>query len=477
MHFNYPYDYENETCEIQFFQVTPTDKYNYKINEKPIASVQLKPEGVDVNLQDITNLDKDEAFAYKIVRKDKNGKIVWEGADTGVKTKLGTNGEYVFRVHQDRALKDVKDKNGNLLYSYESQDYKDDSVSNYKYTLVSRKGTTPTVQGAMYMAIPDSYKPGVKYDPITGKISYDKQAQIDAESTPRTFSNKYGGSFAAFIEAIPELKQRYKYLLTTPIANGDNVSHHSYWNKNNKQISSTQGDTELFGRLMRELYKNGMGYVYDGTFTSEGLEGIHLQYALRWANKNPQSYYWFRMNGIQDGALGLGVVPENKENFRVRLINTPYEYIQREDGTITKKANIETYDAKKDINELTINSHDDTNMVYRFPLNDTNIKELDKNIENINELNKKYDKNIKLDSAEGSMMLAEFSNFKLDKKTEGGFVTWDANTDMAKMNYHISGYDEKNLMAIPNRAQRYHEQQIIIRGTKEVQDMAIQAGQ
>lgn len=28
-----------------------------------------------------------------------------------------------------------------------------------------------------------------------------------------------------------------------------------------------------------------MKYVYDGTFTSEGLEGIHFQYALRWAEK------------------------------------------------------------------------------------------------------------------------------------------------------------------------------------------------
>lgn len=485
MHFNYPYDYENETCEIQFFQVTPTEKYNYKINEAPIASVQLKPEGVDVNLQDITTLDGDETFAYKIVRKDKkSGNVIWEGADTGVKTKLGKDGEYVFRVSDGRAWKN--ESKVDINYSYETNEY-NDLVSNYKYTLVSRKGTTPTVQGAMYMAIADSYKPGVKYDPITGKITYDRQAQINAEKTPRTFSNKYGGTFAAFIEAIPELKQRYKYLITPPIANGDDVSHHGYWNKNNKQIASTQGDTELFGRLMRELYKNGMGYVYDGTFTSEGLEGIHFQYALRWANKNPQSYYWFRMSGINDGPLGLGVVPENKENFRVRFINTPYNYEQKDDGTIIKKANpdydstkesyIETYDAKKEVNELSVNSHDDTNMVYRFPLNDTNIRELDKNIESINNLNKKYGKNIKLDSAEASIMLSEFSNFKLDKKTEGGFVTWDANTDMAKMNYHVSGYDEKNLMAISDRTQRFHEQQMIIRGAKEVQDMAIQAGQ
>ena len=56
-------------------------------------------------------------------------------------------------------------------------------------------------------------------------------------------------------------------------------------------------------------------------------------------------------------------------------------------------------------------------------------------------------------------MAAQFSNFKIDKKTEGGFVTWDANTDMVKMNYGISGYDEKLLQAIVSRSERDYEKQ------------------
>ena len=37
MKFNYPYNYkEGEECEIQFFKATPTENYNYKIDEKPI---------------------------------------------------------------------------------------------------------------------------------------------------------------------------------------------------------------------------------------------------------------------------------------------------------------------------------------------------------------------------------------------------------------------------------------------------------
>ena len=98
MRFNYPYDSDKENCEIHIYKAVPTEKYDYKLSEKPIAVINLKPEGVDVNLQDITSLDKDAPFAYKVVRKDKStGNVIWEGADTGVKIKP-QNGEYVNRV-------------------------------------------------------------------------------------------------------------------------------------------------------------------------------------------------------------------------------------------------------------------------------------------------------------------------------------------------------------------------------------------
>ncbi len=505
MKFNYPYDSDKETCEVQIFRAVPTEKYNYKIDETPLTSFFLKPEGIEVNLQDITNLDKDAPFAYKIVRKNKEtGEIVYEGPDTGVKIKsLGD--EYGFRIHNDKTWHQVKDKDGNVTKAYERYQ---DPVENYKYTLVTRKGTTPMVQGAGYLAIPDSFKPGAMYrgfsEPNTGEIYYDSNYQKEMEGAIRTFSNRFDGSIAGLQKGIPYLKQNgYKVLFTTPIANGDSVSSHSYWNKNNMQIASRMGNTENFASFFRDLYSNGMKYVYDGTFTSEGLEGIHFQHALRWAEKKPQSYYWFRMNSIKDTNLGLGVVPQNSKNLRHRIINAPYKYELQADGTYKKIANsdydanketlyqiydasqagdeqvkaldkaIDTYKNIKSGNELSINSHDDTIINYVFQINP---KEYDNRIELINDLNKKEGKNIKLDTSEGTILASQFSNFKIDKKTEGGFVTWDANTDMVKMNYHISGYDEKLLKAMPDRAQRYHEQQMIERGAREVQDMAIQAG-
>ena len=507
MRFNYPYDSDNENCEVQIYNAIPTDKYDYKLSEKPIAVINLKPEGVDVNLQDITNLDKDAPFAYKVVRKDKTtGKVIWEGADTGIKIKL-QNGEYVNRTYvHNKGVFEQKDGSGNVTNVYE--DFVGDPISNYTHTLVSRKGTTPMVQGSGYLITPDSLMPGAKYkgfdDARTGEIYYDKEYQKEMEGVIKNFSNVYGGSIAGAEKIIPELKKAgYTYVFSTPMANGSKGWSLGYWNKNNMQVSPNMGNTENFASYFRELYKNGMKYVYDGTFTSEGLEGIHFQYALRWAEKNPQSYYWFRMTGLKDSNLGLGTVPKNKENLRHRVVNAPYNYKLQTDGTYKKVVNpnydsnketlfqiydasqvsdkqvrdldraIENYEKLSEGNALDINNHDDTVINFIFQIKP---QEYDNRIKIINELNKKFGKNINLDSADGTVMSAQFSNFRIDKKDEGGFVTWDANTDMAKMNYHISGYDEKILQAIVSQSQREHERMLTERGSKEVQDMAIQAG-
>ena len=78
MRFNYPYDSDKENCEIQIYSATPTEKLNYKLSQTPIATIPLKPEGVDVNLQNITNLDKNAPFAYKVVKKDKKWQVFTE---------------------------------------------------------------------------------------------------------------------------------------------------------------------------------------------------------------------------------------------------------------------------------------------------------------------------------------------------------------------------------------------------------------
>lgn len=505
MKFYYPYDYENEDCEIQIYKVYPTDKFNYKVVENPIAKFNLKPDGVDIDLQSITNLDRDEAFAYNIVRKDKKtGNVIWKGADTGLKMKE-QNGEFVFRSDGDRHVEEVKDKDGKVI-GY--REVFNDPESEYKYNLVSRRGTTPMVQGSGYLIAPDSFMPGAMYrgfhDENTGEIYYDKDVQKKKEGIIKSFSNILGGNIAGAQKAIPYLKKNgYTYIFSNPMANGSGGWSLGYWNKNNMQVSPNMGNIDNFGSYFEDLYKNGMIYVYDATLTSEGLEGVHFQYALRWAQNNPQTYYWFRMNGLKNTNLGLGVVPENAKDLRHRLVNAPYKYELQSNGTYKAIANdnynsskptlVQIYDASQVTadqvnkldkaivnyenissgNELDKITHDDTIINYTCQIDP---KEYQRRIDVINDLNKKQGKNVKLDTPDGTVMAVQFSNFKIDKKTEGGFVTWDANTDMVKMNYGISGYDEKLLQAIPDSSEREYERKLMERGATEVKDMGIQMG-
>lgn len=458
MHFNFVHDYTKEKAQLEIYKVKKNNEVyaGYEIiTDSVLAKFDLTPKGVEVNLDDIDDLDRDEAFAYRFVV---NGHPV---TDTGI------------------------DING--------------------YNLVTRKGTRPTVQGAGYLSFPDSQRVGVKYrnfeEDNTGEIYIDKTEQREMEKVVRTFSNKTGGNLAGLEYNLDYLAQNgYKIQMANPIAGGDNKSSHRYWNKNNFQISDDMGNVENFNSYIRKLYQKGMLYVYDGTFTSEGLEGIHFQYALRWANQKPQSYYWFKMQGIKDQALGLGVVPNHKENLRHVVINSPVifnektgkieenrnyradreTYFQIYDASLVEEEQLqnlekpfERYENVVKENNSLINSHDNTIVNYAFEINPS---EYVARLRALLEFNRNNEQKIELNSPEGTLFIGQFSNFKVTRKTEGGFVAWDANTDIAKLNYQTSGYDEKIDLALTNPSERDYEHMMRERGAYEVQDMALQAG-
>ena len=461
MRFNYVYDYDTKNANVEIYKVKKNDNAyaGYEVlTDKPIATVKLQKGGTEVNLDSITGLDRDEAFAYRVVVEGQN-----PTADTGIK------------------------------------------VNNGEYTLVSRAGTTPVVQGASYLAYPDSQRVGVRYADFdsqnTGEIIVDKNAQKEMEGVIRNFSNKTGGNLAGLEYNLDYLAQNgYKVQFANPIAGGDNKSSHHYWNKNNFQISDDMGNMENFSSYARKLFQKGIVYVYDGTFTSEGLEGIHFQYALRWANQNPQTYNWFKMQGLKNQALGLGVVPRHAENLRHRVINSPVIYnestkkieqnpnynpnketlFQIYDGSQVSESQlsqldkpIENYEKIKSGNILDINSHDNTVINYVCEINPEEYKD---RLNSFIEFNKKNTNSLSLNSSDGTLYIAQFSSFKLDRKTEGGFVAWDANTDMVKMNYQNSGYDEKLNMSNVNPSQRDYDKIMRTIGAYEVQDMTLQAG-
>ena len=57
---NYPYDHETETCEFHYMRAIVNDKYNIIPDESSKKVVTLKPEGVEVDVADLLNLDKNE---------------------------------------------------------------------------------------------------------------------------------------------------------------------------------------------------------------------------------------------------------------------------------------------------------------------------------------------------------------------------------------------------------------------------------
>jgi len=482
--FNYPYDYENEICEVQIFKLIPSENYEYKLVETPITNIELKEGGVEVDLGNVANLTKNEHFAYRYVRKDKTtGTVIGSYADSGNVFKID-NGKVVFRTQQ---------KYPNELINYP------------EYTFVSRAGTTPRIQGASYLTYPDSQRVGVSYAGFdannTGEIIFDKVAQKEMEGIKRTPSTKSGGNLAGLEYNLDYLAQNgYKIQPSCPVAGADDKFSHRYANKNNMQIASDMGNIENFNSYTRKLFQKGIVYIYDGTFTSEGLEGIHFQYAMRWANHNPQTYNWFKMQSIKDQPLGLGVVPKNAKNLQHRVINAPVVYnesskkieknpnynsnketlFQVYDGSLVtdeQLANldkpIDNYKKLKSGNFFDINCHDDTIINYVCEVKADEYKD---RLNSFIEFNKNSENPLILNSPEGTVFIGQFSNFKIDRKTEGGFSTWDANSDLAKMNYQNSGYDEKINMSILNPGQREHAKKMRTIGAFEVQDMILQAG-
>ena len=430
--FNFPYDSNRYDCYLEMYNVDQDDKLNYQLSSKiryreknsPSKSeLKLNPENNNIDLKENYGLDKGSVFAYRYKLVDKNNP-------------------------------------SNVSYKTDcSQTLQNERGS---YNLVTtNKATDVLLHGPMYLAIPDSFNVGYKYDPKTGKIVSEQSQNANAL---RNFSNKYNGNIAGLEQKVPELKQiGYKRLLSTPVLSGDNVSSHHYWNKNNMQVCSDLGNANNFASLQRTLFRNGMNFVSDGVFTSEGLEGIHFQYAMKWINKgkDPQTYNWFKLENAKNGQIGYGVIPENKQNLRHRLVNSPYNY-DLVDNKVVKTENpdydskqptyiqiydksqvsdeqlsktgelIKSYDKINNENELEYNTHNDTLIPYHFEFN---VKDYEKNLEELAESNKLSGNTVGIDSPEGTEMLVKNDVFKIIPKFEGGTNNWDANTDLVKLNY------------------------------------------
>lgn len=481
--FNFIYDSKHWDCSVEFFKVKRNDyDYSYSIDKKngklePYFTKKMSPNGTVVNIEKELKLKNSEPVAYRYKLTNKN--------DTNW-------------------VKYAKDD--------------DKSICGDGFNLITRKGTNVTLQGPMYLGIPDSLNPGYVFAGFhadnTGEIIKDENAK-DYSTFSRTFSNKAGGTLAGVIKLIPEFKKRgITRFIGTPATGGDNRSSHMYWIKRMNQTSPTLGNIDNYDYMHKELFKNGIGFVADSAYTSAGLEAPSFQYAIRWMNNNdkPHEYYMFRMQGLQDAALGFGVVPENMDNLRHKVVNSPDEYKEMPDGQIKiikngnqnydpkqptyiqvfddsmvsddqrndKQHLIEAYDkgnptvidknGEEVINHLAINTHDDTLVDNAFKIDPAEYRS---NIKYINAINKNRNASdkLKLNSPMGTLVVGKFSGFEIRPKDEGGFVTWNAKTDIAKVCYTESDYDTQMLENIKNPRERAIEETKIKRAHAGNRDM------
>ena len=482
--FNYVYDDSKYDCYLELYSVEQDNNNNYYVTNI-LESIDSMDDNSDnkeygiklesgkstkVDLQGDFNLSLDQPFAYHYKLYPKNNH----------------SASPIYLVDSGNVINEV----GKTNKGYDI------------YNIVPGKAPLVRKGGAMKLIIPDNYNIVWKYDNDNNIVMRDSDEIINILQTSKNFANKVGGSLAGVEQDLDDGKlDIFSRIITLPLFTDDSLTAHGYWNKNCFQMAHSLGNINNYTSLQKKLFAKGINLVSDGAYVNEGLEGIHFQHILKWGNKSPY-FYWFNISGLQDGPLSLGVFGKRTEHVTHRLVNSPYKFVQRENGKIDivsqkydrhKPTYIQIYDdrltnaasysnqelikayKKYDKNYLDINNHNDTVIPYSFRINPETYK---KNVERLVQYNKTEgkDKPISLYSGLGTRFVSQFEYFGLDGKHESGFYTWDANPDIAKLNYVQSHSNSQALKNILNPEKRAKIQELINRKNIEVQDYAVMSG-
>ncbi len=466
--FNYVYDPNNYDCYLEIYAVEQDRYGNYftagKLtnNDTDEDKINIGRGGTRINMAGDYNIAADEAFAYRYLLVPKNGGKTITAADAG--NTIVENGEV--------------------------------------YNIVSANSPTHTKGGAMKLIMPDFNNVAWVYDDKNNIIP---NKNLDsARKMPKNVANKIGGSLAGIVKDLEAGKyDNFTRLVTTPLFTDDNVSAHAYWNENNFQMAHSLGNINNYISLQKKLFAKGINLVSDGAFVNEGLQGAHFQHVLKFGEKSPY-FYWFRMETLKDSPLKMSVFGKNtKRNVVHKLINPKYEYEQKDNGIITSKLCKKNYDPHKPTyiqiydptqvnansfdeqgkikaytqapsNLLEINNHNDTVIPYCFRIDPETYH---RNVKFLNDYNKHSDNKIMMNSTLGTKVLTNFEYFGLDGKHEGGFETWDANPDIAKLNYLPSHVETIMLKNILNKKEREAQKETFMKKHFEVQDYAVSSAQ
>jgi hypothetical protein len=370
------------------------------------------------------------------------------------------------------------------------------------FNIVTPNKSSSSRGGAMKLVIVDSQHVGRVYNK-QNKVDYDANLAKRGQKGIKSITNKFGGTLAGLEYGLDNGEyDAYSRIISLPIFTDDDFTAHAYWNKNCMQMASSLGNINNYASFQRKMFAHGLNFVSDGAFVNEGLNGVHFKHVLKWGDDSPY-INWFRASSINDGPLSLGVFAKNKEYISHKIVNSPYSYFQGRHGHITIEKNskydktkptyiqffdtrlvtpeertdttkrIRAYSKMSTENVYSLHSHNDSIFPYSFEIDP---EAYNYNIKHLNEYNRRLQNNyIRLDGYEAARILSKNEFFNVDGKHESGFETWDANPDIAKLNFVYSNADSlylKNLQETDRNAEKSR----ILRGNYQVQDYVVTSG-
>ena len=479
--FNYVYDDNKKDCYVEIFLLDKDKNGNWFVTGQEDGFGNIKPLVNSNNKSEIL-LNKGRATKINLAKE------------------FGLRPDQPFAYHYKLLPKGQKD--GIPEYKIDPGNVIDDASTSHKaheiYNFVSDKLSTATKSGSMKLIVPDFNNVAWVYDD-NNKIVPNKNLD-KARITNKNIANKIGGSLAGIEKDLDDGKlDNFTRIITTPLFTDDSLTAHAYWNKNCFQMAQGLGNINNYASLQRKLFAKGMNLVSDGAYVNEGLEGVHFRHVLQWGEKSPY-FHWFKISGLKDSSLNMGVFGKDIEHVTHRIVNSKYKFIQNSNGTISVKSNrdyksnkptylqiyddrlvnaenlsdkqlIKEYDKLLE-NNLEINGHNDTVVPYSFRVDNETLK---KNVEALSLFNKKAgsENPIMLKSGEGTRAISQFEYFGLDGKFESGFETWDANPDIAKLSFVQSHNETEDIKNVMDPRQRAITKKVLKQNAMEVQDYAI----
>ena len=452
---------------------------------------------------EVFKLDKDFYNNYKIIGQAKTRKGA-SGIELSAKTnkinmlkEFGISPDTPFAYH----YKIVKNKEGYTTIAIDAGDSikeKDFYGNDIPYNIVTPGSSRISKGGSMKLVNVDAQNVGVVYQK-DGSYKIDKDLQNRGLKAVKTLTNIFGGTAAGLEKDIDEGKyDGYSRIISLPVFTREDFTSHKYWIEDIYQPCNGLMNINNYASLQKKMFAHNLNFVSDGAFVNEGLQGVHFSNVLKWGTDSPY-FRWFRADNLKNSPLSLGVFPRNSQYVSHKLVNSPKIYYQAPSGQIHSKKNhkydpsrptyiqffdkrlvtdkekndpqflIKSYSKLNTENVYDIHTHDDSTFPYAFEINP---EVYERNVDHLNELGLK---DIKLDGYKAARILSKNENFVVDGKFESGFETWDANPDIAKLNFVMSNNDIKALKNL-KKEDALKEEALLNRAHAQVQDYTVEGG-